>query len=154
MTTEDLPLLDELYCEGDNECQKYNVSPNDVEMRMFTCSLVQNAAYLVLNFISQVCNGGFQQYIDNDYYKEEAHHLTKILNHINGNLSKRIVDLLFKAGQTYNVDDLYDDDTDFETVTQALDELDTEFYSYSENFELEVEDWIIAQSGRPTKKRV
>lgn len=142
MVTEDCSFLDELYYDGDKECQKYNISDNDVEMRMFTCSLPQNISYLVLNFTSQVLNGGFQQYIDNGYYKEEAHHLTKILRHINGPLSQKVIDLLFKAGQTYNVDDLYKDDTDFENVAQALDELDTEFYSYSENFELEVENWI------------
>jgi len=138
MSMQDFVILDTLYSAGDDHCKKQEIT--DTDMRIMACTLHQNAAYLILNYAAQVLNGGHSQWIDNDYYRTEGEYLLRILDHINGVFCRKVTRLISKANGLHQIDDIVDED-EWEGISDDLDKLDTEFYSYSDEFLLEVETW-------------
>ena len=141
MSMQDHIILNERYNAGDDSCKKQGVDSHDTDMRIFSCTLCQNIAYLVINYVSQVLNGGHSQWIDNGYYKEDGEHLIRALKHIDGVWCRKVINLIHKANAQHDID-THVEEHEWDSISEELDKLDTEFYDFEEEFLLEVETWV------------
>jgi hypothetical protein len=145
MSLPDNALLHRLYDAGDLKMTKLGLATHN-EMRIMVCSFYQNVATLVMNYTSQVLNGGHQQWIDNEYAEDEGQDLLKVLRFIDGEHCRRVINLVEQATRLYKRDDIdYDDEEDWGAVDRALSPLDTEFYSFNDEFCVEIENWLDKQ---------
>ena len=143
MSMQDHIILNELYNAGDDSCKKQGVDSHDTDMRIFSCTLCQNIAYLVINYVSQVLNGGHSQWIDNGYYRTDGTYLITVLDHIGGVWCKKVINLISKANNIHQIDYKNElDEEEWDSLSEQLEPLDTEFYSYDNEFLLEIETWV------------
>lgn len=121
------------------------------DLRVLVRSMSENVATVVINYVSQVLNGGHQQWCENDYLVDDHQDLLNVLAMINGPYSQKVAEnvkaVLAHTGEemTWPYDEEDDEDHD------PLGHLDTAFYTYDKEFCQEVLDWIRAKDIETAK---
>jgi hypothetical protein len=99
-------------------------------------------AVVVLNYTSQVLNGGHQQWVDNDYLVDDHEDLLAVLTMIGGPYSLKVIEnvnaVLRVTGDELCMPDM-EDEGDYD---DPFDEIDSKFYKYDKEFCDEVYAWI------------
>jgi hypothetical protein len=113
-----------------------------VRLRPPIRSLSENVAVVVLNYTSQVLNGGHQQYTDNGYLASDHQDLLAVLTMIGGPYSLKVIEnvnaVLKVTGDELCMPDM-EDEGDYD---DPFDEIDSKFYKYDKEFCDEVYAWI------------
>jgi hypothetical protein len=110
-------------------------------------------AVAVLEMHSQVCNGGFQQYLDNAYADPDTlSFLDRALKKMLSPAASAVRDILASfANLCDEIDwELPADEDEFEAVTDAFDPMDTAYYALSDRFVEECCQRLAALMPAPT----